>query len=195
MTIEYPGVAGHGQIYLDVVRAICGDTAGKSMVDLMCHRAPYTPMLGFEQRTYVDIQDRQFDFEEEKQYFICSDVLEFLKYVPGRKYDVAICSDGIEHLTIVDGFTLLIRMRYNATKSIIFTPLGEYNLNAEDTPDAHQSGWLPSNLSDDYAKIIFPDFHPSLNVGAFFAFNCDNTEQEFERIKNELKNKSWAQLQ
>ena len=96
MILEFPNVEGSGELYLDVMRAICGDTAGKSMVDLMCHKAPYTPQLGFKERTYVDIQFRGMDFKEEIDRFIECDVLEFLS-TNKKKYDVAICSDGIEH--------------------------------------------------------------------------------------------------
>jgi hypothetical protein len=188
MTLEYPGVVGSGEVYLTVMKAICGDTSGKSMVDLMCHHAPYTPLLGFKERTYVDIQDRGLDHKEEYKYFIKSDIWMFLIDNSNRHFDVMICSDGIEHLPKQHGWDLSLSMKLLSDKVIIFTPLGEYNITNDDNPDSHKSGWLPTELSN-YATIVFPDFHPSLSMGAFFAWYCKDIEQDFERVKNELKNK------
>ncbi len=114
-----------------------------------------------------------------------------MKQAGTDRYDVAICSDMLEHLKKVDGRILLHYMWLAAKKRIVFTPIGEYNLTDDDNPDSHRSGWTADDFKN-YATIAFPQFHPQLNVGAFFAFHCSNLEQEFERVKNELKNKSWA---
>lgn len=188
--LSYPGVHGNGEIYLDMMRAICGDTSDKSMLDLMCHHAPYTAQLGFKDRTYVDIQDRGLDFKEERQYFVKTDVFDFL-YNSDRSWDVAICSDGIEHVYKHKGAHLLWLMDGLSEKQIIFTPTRDKNLAMDSDPDSHKSSWAPDDF-EAYAIIEFPDFHPTLNQGAFFAFKCGRIIDEFERVKKELKNKSWA---
>lgn len=187
MKLEYPGLVGSGELYLKVLKAICGDTSDKSMVDLMCYHAPYTPLLGFKDRLYVDIQDRGLDHKEEEQFFVNSDIWLFLVQNDNLRCDVMICSDGIEHLEKQAGYDLLFTMKLMSEKQIIFTPLGEYMVTNEENPDSHRSGWLPKDL-DGWATIVFPDFHPALNCGAFFAWHCENIQQDFERVKNELNN-------
>lgn len=192
MQLEYPGVVGSGELYLKVLKAICGDTAGKSMVDLMCYHAPYTPLLGFNKRTYLDIQDRGLDHKEEQSFFKQVDVLEYLSNSYCQYFDVAICSDGIEHLEEFHGLFLIKKMYMHSKKQILFTPLGDLNLSAEKHPDSHRSGWTPEKIeymipgSSHFAYIIFPNFHPTLNTGAFFFWHCNNIQQDFERVKNEL---------
>lgn len=193
MKLEYPGIVGSGEIYLKVLKAICGDTTDKSMVDLMCHRAPYTPLLGFKDRIYVDIQDRGLDHKKEQKYFIQADVFEYLKNQAYPNFDVAICSDGIEHLSNSDGFHFLYWMREKSSKQILFTPLGDLQVITNNLhPDSHKSGWTPEKVNIympyQFAYIVFPNFHPSLNTGAFFFWHCENIQQDFERVKNELKN-------
>jgi hypothetical protein len=186
MKLEFPGIVGSGELYLKVMKAICGDVNNKSMADLLCHRAPYTPLLGFKDRLYVDIQDRGLDHKEEQQYFIKSDIWSFLVENSNLHCDVMICSDGIEHLPKQQGYDLALTMKLMSDKQIIFTPLGEYMISEDNNPDSHRSGWVPDDLPD-WATIVFPDFHPALNTGAFFAWSCENIEQDFERVKNELQ--------
>lgn len=188
MQLIYPNVEGSGEIYLEVMKAICGKTSDKSMVDLGCHHAPYTPLLGFKERTYVDIQNRPLDHKEEQQFFVKKDIIKFLQQ--GNNYDVTISSDSLEHLTIRRGRTLVSLMERYSEKQIVFTPLGEYMITEDANPDSHKSGWKPEYF-EGWATIIFPDFHKALNIGAFFAFNCSNVKQEFSRVKNELNNATW----
>ena len=89
-------------------------------------------------------------------------------------------------------------MKENSKKQIVFTPQGEY-MNVRDKenthPDTHKKSWTDIEFQEmGWATITFPHFHPTLGengLGAFFAFNCDNLEQEFNRITNELKNMKW----
>lgn len=197
MTIEYPAITGNGQIYLDVMRAICGDTSGKSVLDLMCYKAPYTPLLGFKTPVYVDIQERPLDHRSEQKSFVKWDVRKIMDcrlVVNNSPFDVAICGDGIEHLTKLEGMRLIADMLFLANKSIFFTPLGPINIGEDYGPDAHKSGWTPEDFVE-HATIVFPDFHPALGCGAFFSFRCKDLKQEFERVINELKNKSWTTSQ
>jgi hypothetical protein len=137
------------------------------------------------ERTYVDIQYRGFDFPDELVNFRQMDVLEFLPSCIDD-YDLMLCSDGLEHLTIEKGQTLIYYMGLCSTMQVIFTPLGEYMISEDEHPDSHRSGWTPAMLPE-YLSIVFPDFHPTLGVGAFFAVNCSNEEKQ--RIINEIKNK------
>lgn len=190
MQIVLPGIHGNGRVYLDILKSICGETEGKSMIDLMCHHAPYTPLLGFAKRTYVDCQDRGLDFSEEQQHFVKSDVHLYTYENSHMRYDVAICSDGIEHLPKQSGFDLLLTMRLQAHKAIIFTPLGDCFITLDNHPDSHKSGWMPQDIPG-WATIVLPDFHPTLGIGAFFAFVCGNLSKEFERVKQTINQLSW----
>jgi hypothetical protein len=185
MIITIPNVVGDIELYMRVLRAICGDTSGKSMVDIGCCFAPNTPTLGFEKRLYLDIIDRVLDHPEEQKFFRQADVLTYMGGRPKR--DVAIASDLIEHLTVDDGLKLLKNMEACAHKQIIFTPLGELWMENTPTsdPEAHRSAWYPSMLPG-WACIVFPDYHKEWNVGAFFSWRCDDIEKDFERVKTEL---------
>lgn len=178
---------GSGELYLKIMRAICWDANGKSMIDLGCHRAPYTPQLGFADRTYVDIQDRSFDFPEEKVNFVCNDAIRFLQET-NWSWHTAIASDFSEHLLKEDGVRLIELMKQKSDKQVIFTPFGEYNLTKDDHPDSHRSGWLPEDFPG-WGALVFPNFHPLLNAGAFFVFNCKNMNEEWDRVLFKLNHK------
>lgn len=199
MRIDFHGVTGNGEIYMDVMRAICDDPREKSMLDLMCHKAPYTPLLGFKTPVYVDIQERDFDFPKEKRSFVKWDVRKIMDcrlVVNNAPFDVAICSDGLEHLTEDEGIMLLKNMNFLSHKQVLFTPLGELDVCNDDHPDNHRSGWFPAMIDfimkGHFAYIVFPDFHKSINAGAFFFWHCADIEKDFKRVINELKTKSWT---
>lgn len=188
MQLTFENIEGSGEIYLDVMRAICGDTSDKTMADLMCFHSPHNSQLGFKESTYVDVQDRPLDNAGQQHLFVNMDVIDFLK--KGNHFDVTMCSDGLEHLTTYKGRTLVNLMERNSDKQIIFTPLGEYMMTKDKHPDSHRSGWYPEYFQD-WATIVFPHFHPTLNIGAFFAYHCEDIKQDFKMVSNELKNKLW----
>jgi hypothetical protein len=192
MRLTFPNVVGNINVYMDCLQAICGDTTGKSMVDLMCCFAPNTPKLGFKYRRYFDIIDRKLDYPDEQQYFEKYDVLNYW-FPDVSKYDVAICSDGIEHFYPDDGKKLINVMQQISHKQIIFTPLGEifklHNTGADD-PEAHHSLWTPDNFPG-WATLVFPDYHKVWNGGAFWAFKCEDTQEEYNRVYLELLKKDW----
>lgn len=185
MQIVLLGITGSGELWLDIMKIICGDTADKYMVDYGCHRAPYTPLLGFKDRHYIDIQNRPLDYPDEQKYFVQCDFYSFPTNT-SKRIDVSIASDFIEHLSLDEGYDLLYVMKSYSDKQIIFTPLGEYMITNDDNPDSHRSGWTPEMLPD-YLAIVLPDFHPTLDIGAFFAVNC--SDEEKQRIFNEINNK------
>jgi hypothetical protein len=181
---RFPNIEGSGELYLDVMRAICAETSQKSVLDLLCHRSPYTPQLGFRERTYVDIQNRPLDFKEEQQYFIQKDVFDYLHTTRIKQFDVVICADGIEHLSEEKADKLIAECAIVAEKRVFFTPLGDCMLSDDDHPDSHRSGWTPEKITERHSGgwgfIVFPDFHPTLNQGAFFFWTCDSgIEKDF----------------
>lgn len=199
-TLTFPGVEGSIEVYMDVMRAICGETEGKSMIDLMCAFAPNTPKLGFSKRRYLDIVDRRLDHQDEQRFFIKEDVLKLVPDNPQwlrdckifDPFDVAICSDGIEHLTKTDGVKLLDTMIAISYKQIIFTPLDDLFGMAKDgdnNPEAHRSLWTPENLG--WNQVVFPDYHKKWCGGAWFGWRAPWMEDEFNRVKSILQTKHW----
>jgi|SRR5580693_5154152 hypothetical protein len=189
ITFDIPGTP---EIHLDVLKAICGDASNLSMLDLGCGFAPQTRQLGFRSRTYVDVVER--DLAEEMPYFINCNILsnEYFKKEP---YDICLALDVIEHFQKDTADYLLYLMGRQSHKQIIFTPLGDYLIGFGDpnSPDTHRSGWQPEELdAKGWEVISFPRFHTTLNLGAFFAYKCENIEEEAIRILDELTNKEWT---
>lgn len=192
MKITFDNITGTDEIYMDCLLAICGDTKGKSMIDLCCNKAPHTPLLGFEKRAYVDIIDRKLDHSEEQQFFIKGDVLHHSFDV-----DVSICSDGIEHLSEEEGITLLQKMIKSSKRQIIFTPSDPWMMSDKpsfEDPEGHHSVWNPDDfIKNGWAVLSFPKYHPTLGIGAFFAWRCDEIELDSLRVSRELASKAWTQ--
>lgn len=187
----FDNIHGNTEIYMDVLRAICGDTGGKSMMDLCCNLAPHTPLLGFKDRSYIDVLYRTLDHPAEQRHFYQLNVLNFENRKP-LDLDVTIASDAIEHFQKEDGILLRTIMEKFSRKQILFTPLGEYMVDINSTdPEGHHSGWAPEEFTG-YAAIVFPDYHPTLGVGAFFVWRCDDIEKDFERVMGILNTKSWT---
>lgn len=191
MVITLEGITGSGQLYLDIMRIICGPRIydwKRNIWDLMCHRCPYNWQLDYDYYTLVDIIYRGVEVPENLDFtFIRADVFDALDcfHNPGiDKIDTIVCVDGIEHLSKENGKRLILEMGEHATKQIIFTPLGQLSVTNDDHPDAHKSGWNPDDF-DGWASIILPNFHQQLNCGAFFTFNC--SDEEKQRIYNEIK--------
>jgi hypothetical protein len=193
MKITFPHTHGTDEIYMDCLRAICGDTKGKSMIDLCCNKAPHTPLLGFEKRIYVDILPRTLDHSSEQQYFHQMDVLK-LGYLVN--FDVSICSDGIEHLSLENGVRLRRWMESQTKRQVLFTPLNPWMMSDKEDhedPEGHHSVWSPDDIFlQGYASIVFPEYHPSLGIGAFFAWRCDNLKADYERVYLDLMKKHWV---
>lgn len=183
------GLVGSGELWLDIVRIICGESMAKEgtyLCDLMCHKAPHTSQLDFNHATFVDVQYRGLEIKPDKNFvFYRSDVFDFLDKSFGE-YSVMICSDGVEHLQREKGMQLISCMEQMSEKQIIFTPLGPQGITEGADPDSHKSGWHPEDFPG-WLSIILPNFHPELNCGAFFSFNC--CLEEKTRIYNEIKEK------
>lgn len=195
MRIDFPGVIGTIEVYMDVLRAICGDTANRSMIDLCCCYAPNTPKLGFKTRKYIDVVDRKLDHSEEQQFFEKKDVLLIDPYEVKYQKDFAFCLDGIEHLFLADGYRLIDLMERISIRQVIFTPLdnifGIATVDQKDDPEMHRSLWHPMMLPA-WASIVFPDYHKVYGGGAFFAFKTPSTRYHLDKAWDELKSKPWA---
>ncbi len=195
MRLTIHNVVGTIEVYMDVMRAICGDTAGKSMIDCGCCFAPNTPKLGFAERMYIDIKDRVLDHPEEQQFFKQGDVLHELNMIyrfEKKVFDVAIASDFIEHLTPQGGAILINLMKQVSHKQVIFTPLGEIfplHNTSEHDPEAHHSVWMPEDFElNGFATMVFPDYHLVWGGGGVFAWRIDGKEMrdDFSRVEKEL---------
>lgn len=192
MQITFEGVHGNSEIYFDCLNILTGDQRG-SFLDIGCNHAPFTSQLGFDKRHYIDILPRELDNKNEQQYFEQADAIEFLsRYI--REWDVIYSLDQIEHVTKEYGDKQLRYMYRLGRKFVLFTPLDEWMMTdeADKNPESHRSIWKPYDFNDKVIKIIFPVYHKELNIGAWFLMKCEHLELDFERVKNELKQKSWA---
>jgi hypothetical protein len=178
--VSYRNDVGSGALWVEVVSEILANEPKENLLDLMCHKAPHTPLLGFESITFVDIQYRGLDFKlRDSDLFIEADAIKFLENWQTNlttkectRYTTIICSDGIEHLSKRDGLYLLALIQQKSKSSVIFTPYGDYMVDENFThPDTHKSGWTEMDFDKmGYSCIIFPNFHPELNKGAIFAY-------------------------
>lgn len=183
MRLEYPN-SGSGELYRTVMKAICGDVNGKSMLDLCCGEIPHTDTLPFQHKIFVDSLDR--GGAGGNANFIKSDIFDFLNQ-NSQNYDVTILSDSIEHFRKPEANLLLSEMYLCSDKQIIFTPLGPHMVEWIETndPHSHKSGWTENDFPG-WASIVFPNFHSTMNLGAFFVWNAPDLKEDFERVKNEL---------
>jgi hypothetical protein len=178
-TFLYPDQStrpGSLDLWLDVMLHLLDQhfPSGKplSLLDLCCGEMTNTSRLHFAHSVHVDVQDmpnRPPGFR-----FIHADVLADHP-VFHEHYDVALCSDGIEHLRTGQAAELLLKMEKCATLAVLFTPLGDYMVEPDAThPDRHKSGWLPETFRDiGFHTATFPNWHPTLNCGAFFAWKSN----------------------
>ena len=155
---------GSSELQVQVLRAICGPTEDKSLIDLCCGSAPQTSQLKFKQKTYVDAVDRYIPDGK----VIVANVLDYLKSET-MYYDISISTDTIEHFRDADAKTFVDRTSRVAKKNIWFTPLGEFCMTIDpenNDPDTHKSEWTPEKLEelypDQWSYLVFPNWHPTL---------------------------------
>jgi hypothetical protein len=172
--------------YMRLLLAILGPVEDKTFIDLCAAEATISRNLPFRHKTYVDINPRWVIPAAAEHglaaRYVTADVLG-AHAVFDEHYDVAFCSDGIEHFRKADGRRLLRRMQQLADRQVIFTPLGVYETDENAIgPDTHKSAWVPADLPG-FAFIVLPHYHPF--VGAFFAWHCPGVRQELERLKHD----------
>jgi len=188
---------GSSELQIEVLKAICGDTENKTMVDLACGSAPQTSQIKFKERTFVDIVKRHLPEVEEE--LINMDVIKYLKKAieENKQFDISISTDTIEHFRDNDALEFLALTSKVAKKQIWFTPLGEYCMTTDqndNNPDSHKSEWTPEKLDGimkgKWAHLVFPNWHPTLGnngLGAFFSWTCDNIKEDYEIVIDKLK--------
>ena len=161
---------GTGELEVAVIKAVLGPTAGRTLIDLCCGEITPLRHLDFKERIHIDVHD--FPNRPRQYPFIVTDVLSSHP-VFSKKYDVATCLDGIEHLTKPNGFKLIERMTALAPTSIIFTPLGDMWLGEEGNTDpmVHKSGWTSADFEPlGWETLTFPIWHEGWKFGALFAW-------------------------
>jgi hypothetical protein len=164
---------GSFELWEEVVRSIVGEpTELLSLLDLCCNECTATSRLGCQHHVAIDLVD--WPTRVGTPLFVKDDALLYAQTSNSGSFDLCICSDGIEHLTREDGRKLLREMDrvVGGGTAIIFTPLGPYMLDPTAIhPDAHKSAWTPAELGElGWNTITFPNWHPALGIGAFFAF-------------------------
>ena len=176
---------GSDELFLTLLKALIGERHN-SMIDLCCNEARMTKQLDFQERTYVDVRACSVGTAEQSN-FVQADVLGEHE-VFNRHYDVAFCLDGIEHLSYQDGLKLLERMERISDRQILFTPLGDYLVEEDNSdPCCHKSGWRPLLLPPGWASIELPQYHESLDIGAFFFWKAPSIEDDFCRVTAETR--------
>jgi hypothetical protein len=189
---------GSSDFQVEILKALCGDSKDKTLIDLCCGFAPQTSKVPFRQKTFVDAVERPLHGGGE---MITANVIEFLKSnTKNSIYDVSISTDSIEHFREKDALQFVELTSKIAKKNIWFTPLGEFCMTDDpndNDPDTHKSEWTPEKLDklmpDYWAYLVFPNWHPTLRnsknevLGAFFFWHCDNLKEDFKRVESELK--------
>jgi hypothetical protein len=139
-----------------------------SFVDIGCGSAPHTRNLTVHgKRLFIDLKKRidspePFKEEDARGKF----------YID---YDVLIGLDFLEHLTKEEGYQFLIRACQANNFIILFCPEGEYIVPDAVGPDQHQCGWTAKEMSDlGFQVWLAPNFHSTLNLGAFLAWMSPN---------------------
>jgi hypothetical protein len=190
MTITFPTVHGNDEVYMDCLRLLAGNKRN-DMIDLGCNLAPHTRKLLYTERLYVDILPR--DLGEEQHRFRQVDILDIPHDVTSKKWDASFCLDVIEHLTKEDGWKLLKIMEDISERQILFTPMDPWMMTTEEdkNPESHRSLWRPEDIGKEWFKIVFPVYHPSLQIGAWFFANGIPVEEQ-ENIIKSLSQKQWA---
>lgn len=163
-------MTGSHELYIQTIREIVGEIEGKSLLDLCCGEMAVTQKMPFDWKRSLAVD--VIDAPERPR--ICDFLLaDARSFVPEQIYDVAICSDGIEHLSFTEGVRLLTMMHKYAKVAIVFTPTGDKNLDSERStnPHSHKSSWSPMEFEVlDWNTHYFPDWHPTICLGAVFAW-------------------------
>lgn len=162
-------MTGSGELYLSILRRIIGQTEDKTLLDLCCGEMTQTRHLKFRYVLGVDVCDWP---ERPKEFGFVKKDVRFMEIAQTEPFDVAICSDGIEHMSKPSGKLMLSDMQGWARLPIIFTPLDAYKLDPNSSdPDAHKCVWSPTEfVAMGWQTESYPEWHEELSIGAFFAW-------------------------
>lgn len=150
-----------------IVRAIYEMAGGEPMIDLGCGECLLTSGL---KGVFVDM-DRRAGTPSDA---IIADITKAPDLL-GRRFNLGIMTDVIEHLTRADGESLLKKLSYCCSAILVFTPTGPLWLSESPGPHAHRSGWTPEEFYVNGWNIwewpIFHSFDEGHIHGAFWAWN------------------------
>ena len=166
-----------------------------------------TPLIQFKSLTGVEVWKKDLDetktkdFKTKKLDWIEDNILSYLSKHKKEKFDVIFLFDVLEHFKKEDGLKVLKTIEQMATKRIlIFMPLGEHTLEANDGRVAeeknhwqkHLSQWEVEEWRDLGYDVEFLDgFHQSgkldagwiikdFEKGEQFMKKCDICDKEFK---------------
>ena len=161
---------GSFDLQIGIVRSIIGTKEDDlSCLELCCGEMSNSRLFKFREHIAVDVVD--YPNRPKEFPFVQTDIVKWDHKCFQRKYDVCWIADGLEHLHKIDGNNLLLRMEAVARIPIVFVPLGPYRVDETSTaPEAHKSAWYPSEFhARGWKTEVHEDWHPLLNLGAFFA--------------------------
>lgn len=168
---------GSLELYTRTMLEILGDTERLTLLDLCCGELSHVSQMKWKESLHVDALD--WPSRPKDAAFVCGDAIDVsLKLLgDGKRFDVALCSDGLEHFPIQSGFRLLSVLERIADVAIIFTPIGQLGSMIPDSQDPHQhkSAWTPDDFKClGWNVAAFQNFHPGWEIGAFFAWTRKN---------------------
>lgn len=173
-------IVGSGALWIDVINGILGETHRGSLLDLCCGHPILSSQLGFERHVGVDLN-------EYPESAMCSefrkrDALDDISEIDTDSYELALCSDGLEHFKWEDGIIMLGEMARVGKLAIVFVPTKrkDYGYSMDENsndPHVHKSLWSHEQFQSlGWQTRTFPNWHPTLNLGACFAWNRKETE-------------------
>lgn len=153
--------------------AIYNLAGGPRMLDLGCGEAHVTKNFDGD---YVDLVVRG----AAPGKTIKDDIRNAPKRFSKFHYNLLILTDVLEHLTQFDGAELISKMEPICAATVIFTPVGPWELDPEATdPDAHKSAWTPEQFWMNGWEILeIPACHrwnDGSTLGAFWAWQFRNS--------------------
>ena len=143
-----------------------------SLLDLGCCEGSHTKYFQIPNKLFVDVKRESSTLDP----FLKADIRYADKLFTPKSYDLVVAIDVIEHLRKDEGYKLLQEMEKIARRRVlIFSPQGDYMVGqcqeGQSSYDAHWSGWTAEEFDAmGYFVILCPDFHPTLGIGAFWAW-------------------------
>lgn len=162
---------GSQTLWGEIVRRILADSPRETLLDVCCGERSATKHLDFKKVVACDVVDwpRRPVLGE----FYHEDALSFLRRLaPREQFDLAICSDGLEHFPLSKGREVLTEMERVARLALVFVPTGDPNISPESQdPHTHKASWADSDFKElGWETLEFPNWHPTLGWGAMFAW-------------------------
>jgi ubiquinone/menaquinone biosynthesis C-methylase UbiE len=159
---------GSHALWIKTADEILGTSPREYLLDLCCGGCAVTRHLGFEFHRGIDLIDNPE--RPSNVVFSKLDALEYLLTVTRRLgFDLAVISDGLEHLPDEKATRLLDEMVRVARRSIIFVPDDSLVTPASHDHHVHKSHWPASKWAQlGYNYREFPTWHA--HAGAVFAW-------------------------